>query len=63
MRTQVPKRFAATLPCLAVALVVSSPAFAAAGSNGKIVYVINMGFPDYTTDMISGRAITTSEAV
>jgi hypothetical protein len=37
--------------------------FAAAGPNGKIVYVINMGFPDYTTDMISGRAITTSEAV
>jgi hypothetical protein len=59
MRTQVPKWFAATLPCL----VVSSTAFAAAEPNGKIVYVVNMGFPDYTTDMISGRAITTSEAV
>ena len=49
MRTQVPRWLAAILLCLAVAAVVSSPALAAVGPNGKIAYVVNM--EDNTTDI------------
>ncbi len=51
MRTQVPRWLAATLLCFAIAVTVSSPALAAIGPNGKIAYVVNMGFPDYTSDI------------
>jgi Tol biopolymer transport system component len=51
MRTQAPRWLAATLLCFALAVVVSSPALAAVAPNGKITYVVNMGFPDYTTDI------------
>lgn len=51
MPTQVPRWCAAALLCLAAAAVLSSPALAAVGPNGKIAYVVNMGFPDYTTDI------------
>jgi Tol biopolymer transport system component len=49
MRTQVPRWLAATLLCFAVAVVVSSPALAAVGPNGKIAYVVTMD--DNTTDI------------
>ncbi len=49
MRTQVPRWLTAILLCLAIAALVSSPALAAVGPNGKIAYVVNM--PDNTTDI------------
>ncbi len=49
MRTQVPRWLAAAVLCLAVTAVVSSPALAAVGPNGKIAYVV--GMPDNTTDI------------
>lgn len=52
MSTQVPKLFMAMLLSLAAILAVSSTALAqTVGPNGKIAYVVNMGFPDYTTDI------------
>jgi len=51
MPTQVSRwRFFAL--CLAAVSFISLPALAqTVGPNGKIAYVVNMGFPDYTTDI------------
>lgn len=51
MRTRLLHWFILTGLCLAFAAISSSAVAQTTGPNGKIVYVVNMGFPDYTTDI------------
>ena len=49
---QVSKFYKLILLSLALILAISTAALAQSGGpNGKIVYIVNMGFPDYTTDI------------
>ncbi len=52
MRPKLPRWSVVFLLCIAFSAVASSSALAqATGPNGKIAYVVNMGFPDNTTDI------------
>ena len=52
MSKQVSKFYKLILLSLALILAISTAALAQSGGpNGKMVYIVNMGFPAYTTDI------------